>query len=363
MGLYGEPGENKDLMLELQLLADVALIGTPSVGKSTLINAVSGVKAKTAEYHFTTLVPNIGVVEHKGSSFTMIDVPWLIEGAGSGKGLGNEFLRHILKARVFIIFTDATKDIPGMEEPWLLMDEIITYVQQRLVGSNERWYPIENIQQELVMQNDKLRYRVSTSVNGQNVVLLQKAIFFVVNKIDTLPDEEIRNEYLEQLGLHINEYLQKHTDKISLDIKQHSMLLSALTREGIDALLNKLISLLQDTNFRTIGDQEIVAPENELMVPTVTNVSEQEISLLLERGYIQEKQAGKVQVREVIQPEISFLSSVLPRWNEEAHMRYWAKLGNDWHLARLTKAGAKKGDILKIISTYPWHEPKYISRE
>lgn len=75
MGLYGEPGENKDLMLELQLLADVALIGTPSVGKSTLINAVSGVKAKTAEYHFTTLVPNIGVVEHKGSSFTMIDVP------------------------------------------------------------------------------------------------------------------------------------------------------------------------------------------------------------------------------------------------------------------------------------------------
>ncbi|MBP7847916.1 hypothetical protein KA013_01695 [Patescibacteria group bacterium] len=163
------------------------------------------------------------------------------------------------------------------------------------------------------MQNDKLRYRVSTSVNGQNVVLLQKAIFFVVNKIDTLPDEEIRNEYLEQLGLHINEYLQKHTDKISLDIKQHSMLLSALTREGIDALLNKLISLLQDTNFRTIGDQEIVAPENELMVPTVTNVSEQEISLLLERGYIQEKQAGKVQVREVIQPEISFLSSVLPR--------------------------------------------------
>jgi len=62
----------------------------------------------------------------------------LIEGAGSGKGLGNEFLRHILKARVFIIFTDATKDIPGMEEPGLLMDEIITYVQQRLAGSNER---------------------------------------------------------------------------------------------------------------------------------------------------------------------------------------------------------------------------------
>jgi len=163
------------------------------------------------------------------------------------------------------------------------------------------------------MQNEKLRYRVTTKVNNQTVILLQKAIFFVVNKIDTLPDEDLRNEFLEQLEIHVNDYLKKQTNKISLDIKNHSMLLSALTREGIDALLNKLISLLQDTNFRTIGDQEIIAPENELMVPTVTNISESDIKLLLERGYIQEKQAGKVQVREVIHPEISFLSSVLPR--------------------------------------------------
>lgn len=79
--LLGEPGQKKELILELMLLADIALIGTPSVGKSSLINVVSDVKAKTADYPFTTLVPNLGMISHKGISFSMIDVPGLIEGA------------------------------------------------------------------------------------------------------------------------------------------------------------------------------------------------------------------------------------------------------------------------------------------
>ncbi len=107
--LLGEPGQTKHIILELMLLADVALIGTPSVGKSSLINVVSDVKAKTADYPFTTLIPNLGMVSHKGISFSMIDVPGLIEGASEGKGLGNEFLRHILKSRIFVFCLDCSR--------------------------------------------------------------------------------------------------------------------------------------------------------------------------------------------------------------------------------------------------------------
>lgn len=186
-------------------------------------------------------------------------------------------------------------------------------MHQRLLGSHERGYTLDTLHQELLLENGKLRYRVTTTINNMPVVLLQKAILFVVNKIDMLPDDEIREEYLQQLEDHVNTYIKKHTTTFSIDIKEHTLLLSALSREGIDMLLDRLIRILQDTNFRTIGDQEIIAPESELMVPTLTNVSAQEIPSLLERGYIQEKQASKVQVREVIHPEISFLTFVLPR--------------------------------------------------
>lgn len=79
IALQGEPGELRELQLELQLLGDVALVGTPSVGKSTLINAISNVKAATAAYHFTTIVPNLGMVNHKGKDFSVVDIPGLIE--------------------------------------------------------------------------------------------------------------------------------------------------------------------------------------------------------------------------------------------------------------------------------------------
>ena len=83
--LMGEPGQEQIIELELQLLGDVGLIGTPSVGKSTLINSISNVKAKTAEYHFTTLRPNLGSVKVGDYSFNMVDIPGLIEGASEGK--------------------------------------------------------------------------------------------------------------------------------------------------------------------------------------------------------------------------------------------------------------------------------------
>lgn len=105
----GMPGEEWDVLLELKLLADVGLIGYPSVGKSSLISVVSQAKPKIADYHFTTLVPNLGVVSMgEGSSFVIADIPGLIDGASEGVGLGHEFLRHIERCRLLVHIVDVS---------------------------------------------------------------------------------------------------------------------------------------------------------------------------------------------------------------------------------------------------------------
>jgi GTP-binding protein len=113
--LLGEPGEARDVILELKTVADVALVGFPNAGKSSLVAALSAARPKIADYPFTTLAPHLGVVRAGDSVFTVADVPGLIPGASSGRGLGLEFLRHVERCAVLVHVVDAATDEPGRD--------------------------------------------------------------------------------------------------------------------------------------------------------------------------------------------------------------------------------------------------------
>ena len=188
----GEPGEEKELILELKLLADVGLIGFPNVGKSTFLSVVTSANPKIANYHFTTIEPNLGVVKSKyGDSFVIADIPGIIEGASKGIGLGLQFLRHIERTRLLLHFID--------------------------VSGTEGRKPVDDykkVNEELKKYSEKLAKRTQ---------------IIVANKIDSMTDEKLYKD-LENLAKKNNQKIFK---------------ISAVTGEGIEDLMNYVSSILK----------------------------------------------------------------------------------------------------------------------
>ena len=198
----GEPGEERNLELELKALADVGLVGFPSVGKSTLLSIVSSARPKIGAYHFTTLVPNLGMVKmENGKSFVMADLPGLIEGASQGVGLGIQFLRHIERTRVILHVIDMS----GSEgrEPY---DDYVT---------------------------------INNELESYDLRLMERPQLIVANKMDVPGAEEKLEEFKEQLRL-----LKK--DEYEDDIPVFPI--SAITHKGISNLLNATVNILEVTS-------------------------------------------------------------------------------------------------------------------
>ncbi len=203
----GEKGKEKEIILELKLLADVGLVGFPNVGKSTLISKVSAARPKIADYHFTTIDPNLGVVKTKsGDSFVMADIPGIIEGASDGVGLGTQFLRHIERTRLLLHVID----VAGTE------------------GRN----PVEDFE------------KVNSELQRYSEKLAKRKQIIVANKVDSLQDE---TGFIE---------LEKKAKELGLEIYK----ISAVTGEGVNELMDYVGKLV-----KTLPKEEIVEAEDRVV--------------------------------------------------------------------------------------------------
>ncbi|AGA70436.1 Obg family GTPase CgtA [Desulfitobacterium dichloroeliminans LMG P-21439] len=194
----GEPGEERNLLLELKLLADVGLVGFPNVGKSTIISRISAAKPKIADYHFTTLVPNLGVVAlEDGESFVVADIPGLIEGAHTGAGLGHEFLRHTERTRLILHVLDiaGSEERDPLEDFQIIKDELRQYSPElakrtMLIVANKMDIP--GAEENFKRLEDKLgeEYRIFpvSAATGEG---LQELVYGVAQVLPEAPVPEI----------------------------------------------------------------------------------------------------------------------------------------------------------------------------
>jgi len=200
----GQPGDEFLLQIELKLLADVGLVGLPNVGKSTLLSVVSAAKPKIADYHFTTIEPNLGVVSVGGDSFILADIPGLIEGASAGLGLGHEFLKHIERTRLFIHVIDVSgsegrdpiEDFNTIQNELKTYQENLTLRPQIIAANKVDLTPPEKVAEFTKAMEDK-GYRVfpiCAPIHEGVEELMQ----FTAALLKTLPETVIFNEKIKE---------------------------------------------------------------------------------------------------------------------------------------------------------------------
>lgn len=227
---HGEEGEERWIVLELKVMADVGLVGFPSVGKSTLLSVVSSAKPKIGAYHFTTITPNLGVVEvGEGRSFVMADLPGLIEGAHEGVGLGHEFLRHVERTRLIIHVVDmAGSEGRDPFEDWQkINDELRQYnadleKRPQIVAANKMDMPesaenLEQFRKQVSEVRGDLEIMPISSLTRQGV---QELLYRVADLLDQIPEPNIEEvTELEERKIY---KLDKREDDESFTIRREN---------------------------------------------------------------------------------------------------------------------------------------------
>ncbi|MDT9490262.1 GTPase ObgE [Streptococcus mutans] len=283
----GEPGEERELALELKILADVGLVGFPSVGKSTLLSVITAAKPKIGAYHFTTIVPNLGMVRTKsGDSFAVADLPGLIEGASQGVGLGTQFLRHIERTHVILHVID--------------------------MSASEGRDPYEDY------------LAINKELETYNLRLLERPQIIVANKMDMPQAAENLEQFKEKLDANYGEF----------DDKPQIFPISGIAHQGLDALLDATAQLLAQT------DDFLLYDESDMQEEAYYGFEEEEKAFDISRA----DDAAWVLSGEKL--EKLFVMTNMER--DEAIMKFSRQLRGMGVDQALRERGAKDGDIVRI---------------
>ena len=240
----GQPFQELEVLLELKVIADVGLVGFPNVGKSTFLSRVTNAKPKIANYHFTPLSPNLGVVDTENGGFIIADIPGLIEGASEGVGLGHEFLRHIERTRVLVHIVDA--------------------------ASTEGRDPIDDI------------YKITKELEKYNPEIAKRPQVIAANKVDCIFDDGQENPV---------DRLRKEFEPKGIKVYP----ISAVTGQGVRELLFHIKELLDSCPKKAIVFEQEFFPEDMLInesLPFTVQVDEEDPSVFIVEGPRIEKMLG-----------------------------------------------------------------------
>ena len=300
----GEPGEERTLQLELKLIADVGLIGLPSAGKSTLISAISNAKPKIADYPFTTLIPNLGIVDvgsvtgtNIQDSFVAADIPGLIKGASHGKGLGDEFLKHVSRTKVLIHVidiqqTDIIKSYHVINKELKLFDESLTQKPQ-IIALN----------------------KIDT-VDEETVTMLEKHIQKSLSKSRIYPISAVAGKGIKKLIIAVHKILKEERENVK-QTKKETVTTHTLHRPHLKKSGNRFEISLSKNKKDNIGKKTfIIKGKNIEKMVQMTNFN-----------------------------------------NEQAIQRIYTHLDQSGATKQLKDRGAKEGDVIRIINkTLPFRE-------
>lgn len=223
----GEPGEEKKINLELKLVADVGLIGLPSAGKSTLISVISNAKPKIAAYHFTTLNPNLGIVNlerfggSKESSFVVADIPGLIEGASEGKGLGHQFLRHVTRTKLLVHIIDGSldtidKDYKIIKKELEKFDKELAKRPEIIVINKADLLDEESLKEKIKAIKKVSKSKDIFTISAINTVGLKDLVFAILKKLEEMKNEE-KTKIIEKVQPQVP-VLKPHLDEAQFTI-------------------------------------------------------------------------------------------------------------------------------------------------
>ncbi len=297
----GEDGEARRVLMELQLVADVGIIGFPSAGKSTLIARVSNARPKIADYPFTTLIPNLGVVamstfdKRSKNTFVIADIPGLIEGAHLGKGLGHEFLRHVSRCEVLVHFVDPTRACP---EDYIIINEELANYDKRLASKEQ---------------------------------------ITCISKCDALTPEEIKS-------------FRKALIKSSPELKKGLFEISAVTGDGIKELVYEIwkrVEAFRKKRAEDIDMNEAILTDTEEKIfrPHLEN---RKFEVIFRRSKLE---ASTDKIRKIFDVKGERIEQVVKMTdveNEEGLERIYHFIGKMGIGGELKKMGARPGDRFRI---------------